>query len=167
MFLDSRNGQPHLSRYFGRRLFLNPAGKKHPPRLGREPLDNILNQPQFVARVQLRLQILVGLEQLQIRYGLEGDDLGPAGLVDHQVAGDGEEKGAPGGDPLPVRHRIGPHEHFGHQVLQLFRRRLQLAQPRAQRGLMRQDNRLVPVKLCPYRMHPKPPTPLAGTPVLP
>jgi len=167
MFLDSRNGQPHLSRYFGRRLFLNPAGKEHPAGLWGKPLDNILNQPQFVARVQLRLQVLVGLEQLQIRYGLEGDDLGPASLVDHQVAGDGEEEGPSGGDPLPVRYRIGPHEHLGHQVFQLFRRRLQLAQTRAQRRLMRQDNRLVPVKLCPYRMHRKPPATLAGAPVLP
>lgn len=108
---------------------MDAAEDEDPAALGGEGFDDGLDLAEGVAGMQLPFQIAFGLQQFQVRDGFEADDLVAAGVVDDEVAGDGEEVGATGGDGLPSFGGIGPGQHLRDHVVQILRRGKDPPQP--------------------------------------
>lgn len=103
--------------------------------------------------MKLRFDIVVAAKEFQIGDGFEADDLVPAGRVDHEVAGNGEEIGAPGGDVFPVFRGIGPRHNFRHHVLQLMRAGQDTAKTSPEGGFLRKYDCFKPFQFSANPMH--------------
>ena len=125
MFFNCRNGQGHFVRYFQHRFFVNAAQDEDAAALRRQRLDDRLETHHLVA----------------------------AGGVDDQIAGDGEEIGAAGGDIFPVIGGIGAGQDLGDHVLQFVGGRQYPPEPAAQGRLLRQYYRLEPFQFGANPLH--------------
>jgi hypothetical protein len=153
MFFNCRNGQKHFVRYLGHGFFVDAAEEENPAALAGKRIDDPLQLPQGVAGNQLGFGIAVGLQQVKVGNALKADDLVAAGIVDDQVAGDGEEKGAAGQDIFPAIGRIGAGQNLRHHIIQFVMGREYPSHARAERSLMRQYNSLEPFQLGANPMH--------------
>lgn len=126
---------------------MDAAHNEYALRLRRKLVNDGLEMAKLIAGEQLRFAVIDGLQRLQIRHGLERDDLSPPRDINHQIPGDGIEIGPSGGNSLPFLGRISPCQHFGTQVFQLCLGGCHAAQARAQRGLLGQYYGLKPVEL--------------------
>lgn len=147
MLFDCRNGQVHVFRYLRHRFFLNTAQNEDPAGLRGEFVENALHPPEVIARAKLRLHVIAGLEEFDFTDRLERDDLVTPGLVDDEIARDGEEIGLAVRHLTPIGIGKGTRQNFGNQVLMFVKPRSKPPQPGTQRRLVRQDDSLEPVEL--------------------
>ena len=153
MFFNCRNGQGHFVRYFQHRFFVNTSQDEDAAALRRQRLDDRLDLAQRFAGVQLRFDVVLAAQQLQVGDRLETHHLVAAGGVDDQIAGDGEEIGAAGGDIFPVIGGIGAGQDLGDHVLQFVGGRQYPPEPAAQGRLLRQYHRLEPFQFGANPLH--------------
>lgn len=153
MFFNSGNGQRHLVRYFRHGFFVNAAKNEDAAALGRQRIDDRLDLAKCFARMQLRFDIIVALQQLRVGDRFKAHHLVAAGGVDDEIAGNGEEIGAAGGDVFPVLRRIGAGQNLRDHIVQLMRGRQYAAQTTTQCRLMGQYDRLEPFQLGANPLH--------------
>ena len=116
---------------------MNPTQDEDAAALRRQRLDDHLDLAQRFASMKLRLDVIFAAQQFQIGDRLETHHLVAAGGVDDQIAGDGEEIGAAGGDIFPVIGGIGAGQNLGDHVFQFMGGRQYSPQPTAKRSLLR------------------------------
>jgi len=144
MFFNCRNGQFHLLRYFRHGFFMDAAKNEGAAALRRQGIDDRLHLAKGVAGVELRFHAGAGLKQLKIGDGFETDHLVAAGIVDHQVARNGEKIGTTGGNALPCFAGISPRHDFRHHIVQFMMARQNPSQTGTKRGFVRQQTCLEP-----------------------
>ncbi len=88
--------------------------------LCRQRIDDGFDLAERFAGVELRLHIVLALEQFEIGDRFETHHLVAAGGVDHQIAGDGEQIGPAGGHIFPVFGGIGAGKNLRHHILQFL-----------------------------------------------
>lgn len=132
---------------------MDSAEQEHPAALAGQGVHDALKLPEGVAGDELGFAIAVRLEQLHVGYGLEADDLVAAGIIDDEVAGNGEEKGTSGRDILPTISGIGTSEALRHHVLQLMLGWRYSPEARAKRCLVGQNHRFEPLQLGANPIH--------------
>lgn len=145
MLLDSRYRQFHFGGDLGDRPFVDPSQHEYTAALRRHSLDRALDLAELVAGRYRRLGAPVGLMPAGILQTVEGNQRTAPGLIDHHVARDAEEVVAAVGDARPVLGAIGPHQRFGHDIVQIGLGRRGTTETRAQFALMRQDARFEPI----------------------
>lgn len=91
---------------------MDTAQHEHTLCLRRKLIYDVLKIAQLVAREQLFFAVICLLQCIQIRHGFERDHLAAPRDVDHQIARDRVEIGAPCRNPLPFLGRISPRQHF-------------------------------------------------------
>lgn len=123
---------------------MNAAKNENAAALGRERLDDAFDLPQRFAGVELGFDIILATEQFEIGDRFEADDFVPACRVDHQIACDGEEIGAPCRDIFPVVGGIGPSQDFGDHILQLVGAGEDAAQATAKGSFLRKNDGFEP-----------------------
>lgn len=99
---------------------MDAAKNKYSPTLRGQRIDDCFYLPQCFARMQLRFDIAFVLEQFQVCDGFETDHLVPAGGVDDEVAGDGEQIGSARRHIFPIFRGVGTGEDFGHHVVKFM-----------------------------------------------
>ena len=136
MFFNCRNGQGHFCRYFDHRSFVDTAQDKYPPALRRKRLDDRFDLPQGFAGMKLSLDTVFGLQQVQVSDCFETDHLVAPGIVDDQIAGDGEEIGAACRHIVPVFRGIGTGHDLGNHVVKFQEGGQNPPKPSSKRGLL-------------------------------
>lgn len=121
--------------------------------LRRQRLDDGFDLTQRFAGVKLGFDIVLAAQQFQIGDRFEAHHLVAARGIDDEVAGYGEEIGAPGRDVFPILSGIGPCQDFSDHVLKFVVRRQDAPQPTAQSGFLWKDDRLEPLQFRSNPMH--------------
>lgn len=132
---------------------MDAAKNKDAAALNRKRIDNRLHLTQGFARVELRFGIAFALQQFKVGDRFEADHLVAAGGVDHQVAGDGEQIGAAGGDVGPVFGGVGAGQNLCDHVLQFMPGGQNATQTAPQSRFMRQNDGFEPVQFCANPLH--------------
>ena len=99
---------------------MDTAKNKYAAALGWQRIDDRFYLAQCFAGVQLRFQIAFMLEQFKVGNGFEADHLVPAGIVDDEIAGDGEQIGPARRHIFPAFRGVGASQHFRHHVFQFM-----------------------------------------------
>lgn len=105
--------------------------------LRRQRLDDGFHLTQRLAGVELRLDVILAAQQLQIGDRLKTHYLVAAGGVDDQVAGDREQIGSARRHIFPIFRGIGAGQNLGDHVFQFMRGRQYPPQTAAKRSLLR------------------------------
>ena len=124
---------------------MNPSKDKNPTALRRQGLHDGFDLAQRLACVQLSFDIAVALQQLKVCDGFETHHLVAPGIVDHQVAGDGEQVSASCGDIFPIFGGEGAGHDLCHHVVKLMGGREYPPEPTAKGGFLRKNYGLEPV----------------------
>lgn len=144
---------------------MNAPQKEDLARLRGHAVDQGLQPPQLVPRLDLPFdRRIVRAQHIEVGHEVQRHDgFAPHG-VDQEVAGDGQEIGAPGGDPGEVLSLVGARQAFGHQVIDVEARRADSPQPRACGRLVRQHHGLEPLQPNEKLAHPRPQRPADADP---
>lgn len=132
--------------------------QEDPSPLPRHPVDEGLQPAQLVPSLDLALDgRLVRTQHVEVGHEIQRHDgLAPQG-VDQQVACDGEEVGATGGDAGELLRLIGARQALGDEVVHIEARRADPPQPCAHRRFVRQHHGLEPLQPNEKLAHPAPP----------
>ena len=132
---------------------MNSTKNENPTALRGQRLDDGLDLPQRLSCMQLRFDIAVPLQQLKVRDRFETHHLVAPGVVDHQIAGDREQVGAPRRHIFPIFGGVGTSHDLGYHIVQLMGGRQDPSKPAAKCGFLRQNNSFEPVQLGANTMH--------------
>ncbi len=124
--------------------------------LDRKCFDDDFDLTQRVAGVELSFEPGVRLQQFKVSYSFETDDLVTAGVIDDEVAGDGEKIGAACRHRFPVLGSVGSCQDLRDGVFQLLGRRKNAPQAPAERRFVRKQCCFEPFKFCTNPIHTSP-----------
>jgi len=117
MLVYSENGEIHFLCYLFDRFSMNAAQNEGTAALLGEGVEDCLEVPQLVTRLQRFLGGIVRLKHIQFGDKFQRDDLFPSGLVNQQVSSDLKQKGLAGMRAADVAVGIGAGHAFRDEII--------------------------------------------------
>lgn len=132
---------------------MDAAKNEDPAALCRKGVDDRFDLTQCFTGVELCFHIIFALQQFKVGDRFETHHPVPAGGVDHQIAGNGEEIGPAGRHIFPIFRGIGTgHDLCGH-IFQFMGGRKYPPEPPAKSSFLWQDHCLEPIQFSASLVH--------------